>query len=45
MCIEYTRLSDAQWEIIKAFSNWQRKRELDLREIFDTILYVTRTGI
>lgn len=45
MCIEYTRLSDAQWKIIKAFLNWQRKRELDLREIFDAILYVTRTGL
>lgn len=40
----YRRLTDAQWEFIKHFLNWQRKRELNLREIFDAILYVTRTG-
>ena len=25
--------------------NWQRKRELDLRDVFNAILFVTRTGI
>ena len=45
MCIQYTRLSDTQWKIIKPFLNWQRKRALDLRAVFDAILYVTRTGI
>ena len=42
---KFRRLTDDQWEVIKLFLNWQRKRELDLREIFDTILFVTRTGI
>jgi transposase len=41
----YRRLTDAQWEFIKHFLNWQRKRELKLRDIFDAILYVTRTGV
>jgi len=41
----YQRLTDAQWEFIKHFFNWQRKRKLDLREIFNAILFVTRTGI
>jgi transposase len=41
----FQRLTDAQWEFIKHFLNWQRKRELNLRDIFDATLYVTRTGI
>lgn len=45
MQTSYTRMSDAQWEIIKHFLDWQRKRQLDLREIFNAILYVGRTGI
>jgi len=44
MCIQYERLTDAQWEVIKQFLNWQRKRELSLRDVFDAILYVTRSG-
>ncbi|MEQ9438046.1 MAG: IS5 family transposase [Cyclobacteriaceae bacterium] len=28
---------------IKPFVNWQRKRELDLRDVFDAILWITRT--
>lgn len=42
---KFHRLTDAQWEVIKQFLNWQRKRALDLRDVFDAILYVTRTGI
>lgn len=45
MQTEYVRLTDAQWEFIKEYLDWQRKRKLDLRDVFDGILYVTRTGI
>ncbi|MFT4759602.1 MAG: transposase [Paraglaciecola sp.] len=41
----FRRLTDAQWKFIKYFLNWQRKRELSLRDIFDATLFVTRTGI
>lgn len=41
----YKRLTDDQWEVIKHFLNWQRKRKLDLREIMDAILFITRTGL
>lgn len=40
----FERLTDDQWQIIKLFFNWQRKRKHDLREILDAILWVTRTG-
>lgn len=42
---QYERLTDDQWQVIKQFVNWQRKREIDLREVMDAILYITRTGI
>lgn len=42
---QYERLTDDQWEVIKPFLNWQRKRKLDLRQIMDAILFITRTGI
>lgn len=45
MQTSYQRLTDAQWEVIKEFLDWQRKRKLNLRDIFDAILFVTRTGI
>ena len=38
----YQRLTDAQWEFIKHFLDWQRKRKLDLQEVFDATLLVTR---
>ena len=41
---QYERLTDDQWEGIKVFLNWQRKRKYDLREIFNAILWITRTG-
>ena len=41
----FQRLTDTQWELIKPFLNWDRKRVLNLREVFDAILYVTRTGL
>jgi transposase len=42
---EFERLTDDQWEVIKQFLNYQRKRQLDLREVVDAILFVTRCGI
>ena len=46
MQLSFRRLTDAaQGEFIKHFLNWQRKRDLNLCDIFDTILYVTRTGM
>ena len=44
MCTQYERMTDAQWEVIKPFVNWQRKRKYNLRDIFDAILYITRGG-
>lgn len=41
---QYERLTDSQWEVIKVFLNWQRKRKHDLREVFNAILWMTRTG-
>ena len=42
---QFERLTDDQWEGIKVFFNWQRKRGLDLREVFNAILFVARTGL
>lgn len=44
MQTKWTRLTDDQWEVIKPFVNHQRKRTLDLRDVFDAIFYITRTG-
>ena len=44
MQAQFERLTDGQWEVIKPFVNWQRKRKLDLRDVFDAILWLTRTG-
>ena len=41
---QFERLTDGQWEVMKLFLNWQRKRKHDLREIFNAILWITRTG-
>ena len=40
----YTPLTNNQLKVIKSFLNWRRKRTLSLRRVFDTILYITRTG-
>jgi len=45
MQLKYELLTDAQWEVIKHFFNWQRKRKLSLRNVFDAILWITRTGV
>lgn len=42
---QFQRLTDDQWEVIKHFLNWQRKRKIDLREVMDAILYITRTSL
>lgn len=44
MTTRYERLTDSQWKVIKDFLPVQRLRTLDLRDIFDAILWITRTG-
>jgi transposase len=44
MQAQYECLTDDQWEVIKHFLNYQRKRILNLRDVFDAILWITRTG-
>ena len=44
MHIQFERLTDGQWEVIKEYLPIKRKRKLDLREIFNAILWITRTG-
>jgi len=45
MQTQYERLTDGQWQVIKQFLNCQRKRQINLRQVMDAILYVTRTGL
>jgi transposase len=45
MQTKFVRLTDAQSEVIKEFLNWQRKRKLNLRNVFDAIQDITRTGV
>ncbi len=42
MQTEYVRLTDAQWEFIKEYLDWQRKYKLD---VCDGILYVSRKNL
>ena len=44
MTAQYERLTDSQWEVIKEYLPIKRKRQLDLREVFNAILWITRTG-
>ncbi len=44
MTTQYVRLTDDQWEVIKEFLPIKRKRQHDLRDVFDAILWITRTG-
>jgi putative transposase len=39
-----TNLTDNQWQIIKNFVNVNRKREHSLRDIFNAIFYLLKTG-
>lgn len=41
---KFNPLTDDQWEVIKHFFNWKRKREINLRDVCDAILWITRTG-
>ena len=44
MTDKYYRITDDQWEVIREYLPVQRKRRHDLREIFNAILWITRTG-
>ncbi len=44
MQAQFQCLTDDQWEVIKHFLNWQRKRDIDLREVFNAILWITKIG-
>lgn len=45
MQTKFEPLTDDQWEVIKHFVNWKRKREINLRDVFNSILWLTRTGV
>ena len=45
MQTQYERLTDDQWEIIKLFVDWKRKRKVCLRKVLDSIFFIVRTGI
>ncbi|MBK9732271.1 MAG: transposase [Chitinophagaceae bacterium] len=40
----YTQLTDAQWQIIKKFFDCERKRKHELKDIWNAIFYVVKTG-
>lgn len=43
---DYTsNVSDSQWQVIKKYLSVERKRKIDLREIWNAVLYVVKTGI
>ena len=44
MTQQYARLTDSQWEEVKGFLPTARKRKFDLRDVFDALLWITRTG-
>jgi putative transposase len=39
-----TDVTDSQWQVIKKFMNTQRKRRHDLRDVWNGIQYVLKTG-
>jgi putative transposase len=45
MQTQFTKLTDAQWELISPFLPLNRKRKHNLRLIFDAISYINRTGV
>lgn len=45
MQIQFTELTDSQWQVLKEIVPHQRKRKYSLRSIVDAILWVHRTGI
>lgn len=40
----FTNLTDAQYEVINKFLDWQRKRKWDLREIINAVFYLISSG-
>lgn len=44
MTKRWTRLTDSQWDQVKNFLPGERKRKYELRDIFDAILWMVRTG-
>ena len=38
------RLTHSQWDEVKGFLPLERKRKYALRDVFDALLWVTRTG-
>lgn len=42
---KYQRMTDPQWKVIANFLPTQRKREINLRDVVDTIRYIVCTGI
>ena len=44
MVTQFEELTDSQWEVMKDILNCQRKRKHDLREIFNALLWLDRTG-
>lgn len=44
MTQQYARLTDSQWDQVKSFLPIRRKRKHDLRDVFNAILWLTRTG-
>ena len=44
MSQQYARLTDSQWDEVKGFLPIERKRKHDLRDVFDAIRWLCRTG-
>ena len=44
MLAQFERLTDDQWKVIKVFLPVKRKRTHDLRDVFEAIIWITRTG-
>ncbi|HHS95297.1 MAG TPA: transposase [Phaeodactylibacter sp.] len=45
MQTKFEMLTDDQWEVIKHFLDWKRKRKINLRDVFNAILWIARTGL
>ena len=45
MSKKHRPLTDLQWQVIAPLLNLQRKRAHDLREVFNAILFIARTGV
>lgn len=44
MQTQFTKLSDSQWQFMSKYLPVKRKRQLNLRDIVDGILWILRTG-